>query len=528
MAYDYRIGVAICTPIPTKQLPDGRIVREKVAVEWHRARSSLSFPTNYNSIEIMIDGEEVGDARNLAVHHLMTHNPRPKYLLFIDYDVIIPPDAGQKLIYRAEHFPDFDVFAGVYCAKTKPEEPLIYKGDGQGPFWDWTVGDLLFDITGIHMGLTLIRSSLFDRIAWDDPNKPLFLTQNGFTIKDGGLSKFRGTEDLFFCKRIREEANAKILVDTSVLAAHMDYNLMMEFGLPLDSMPVKRAQWLRFGKPEDTDKQKKALDIGAGSLRREWAGYTTFTTDLRADTKPDYVMDSRWLNLPDNSFDLIASSHHLEHLGRWEQERIWAECFRVCKPGGLIEHIVPSAEWAAGKIIEGDGMEHALNVLYGAQEQHGYARELNTHFFAYTPAIAKSLAESAGFVDVQIEDYKSRPELGYNLVIRGRKPEPVIPPAAAIAAVAKPAAGLLRSLWGWVCVWFGKSAVVKVETPAEEIASNTSISSSMMSSLMSSAYVTLAKISQTSNDAQLYRRVHGTNSDGIGYAYYPVEDKCQP
>jgi ubiquinone/menaquinone biosynthesis C-methylase UbiE len=119
---------------------------------------------------------------------------------------------------------------------------------------------------------------------------------------------------------------------------------------------------------------------------------------------------------------MVASSHHLEHIGRWDQEKVWGEMFRILKPGGLMEHIVPNIEWAAWKVMDGQIDDHTYNVLYGAQEAHDYERGLNTHFFGYTPQIARALAEQAGLVDVKVDDYKRREELGYNLIVSGRKP----------------------------------------------------------------------------------------------------------
>lgn len=423
----HEIGLAICTPIPFEKTASGTVANAMVSVEWQRARAALVMPTNYNLIEVFVDGEEVGDARNYAVQRVMEHTPRPKYLFFLDYDVIVPPDAITKLVFRAEQFPDRDIFAGVYCSKGSPPEPLLYEGDGLGCYWDWAIGDLLFNITGVHMGLTLIRTSLFDKLQRDEKH-PLFLTEDTVEVKPTGVCRRRGTEDLYFCRRLREEIDGeRILIDTSVLAPHLNHATRVQYGLPMDSTPVKRAKWMREGKPKEGKPLLQALDMGAGDYRREWPGYETSTTDLRPDTKPTYVMDSLWLNLPDGSFDLIASSHHLEHIPRFQQERVWAEIFRVCKPGGKIEHIVPNGEWAAAKLIEveggrdGDGYEDLLNVLYGAQESHGYERTLNLHYFVYTPAIAKALAEAAGFVDVECEGYKQVPEHGYNLVIKGRK-----------------------------------------------------------------------------------------------------------
>ena len=457
-----RAALAICTPVPYEVTKAGNVAAAMISIEWHRARMSLAVPTNWNSIELFIDGEEVGDARNIAVQKILALSAPPTFLFFLDYDVLPAPDALTKLIYRAACFPEHDIFCGVYTSKGSPGEPLIYKANGHGPFWDWSIGDLLTGdteadrITSCHMGLTLIRTSLFQRM---DQSKPLFLTQGKTETQAGGVCKTRGTEDIYFCTRAVEAVGARILVHTSVLAGHQDFASRMIVGLPDDSPPVVRAKWLRHDslikcmdcaktippkemttalqalggwcqcdpakRPADT---LKALDIGAGGQRRQWPGYRTFTTDIRRDTKPDYVMDSRLLNLPDESFDLTASSHHLEHIGRLDQERVWAEIFRITKPGGKCEHIVPNWVWAANKLIEAEkgyddsAYEHVGNVCYGAQEAHGYERIYNTHFMLYTPRIAKELAEGAGFVDVTTESYRENEGLGYNLIIQGRKP----------------------------------------------------------------------------------------------------------
>lgn len=429
------MGLAICTPIPYVMGPNGPR-RSMVTIEWHRARSTLMFPTNFNHFGITCDGMEVGDARNAAVDLAMKHDPKPLFLLFHDYDVIPLYDAFTKLFYRAKHFPDYDIFAGVYCSKTDSPDPLIYKGDGTGPFWDWAIGDLITEgVTGVHMGMTLIRMSLFDRMKWSDEN-PLFKTTHETVAGPEGLSTCRGTEDLFFCRRAVEEYGAKILVDTSVLCGHIDHASGRVYGLPEDCTPVMRAKWMAREKtgengkttnvaPDAEGDKKIALDIGFGGHDRskDYPGYKVYTTDIRADTKPDYVVDTRLLNLPSDHFDQVMSSHHLEHIGRWDQEAVWKEIFRITKPGGKIEHIVPNTQWAAAKIQDSQEDEHVHNVLYGAQEAHGYNRIYNTHFFGYTPQNAKGLAERSGFVDVVITTYKDRPELGYNLVIMGRKPK---------------------------------------------------------------------------------------------------------
>ncbi len=434
-----KISLAICSPHRAVKLPNGQVIVDTVTIQWHRARTALGLPTNCNFVEFFADGMEIGVARDGVTRRVLQHDPTPEFLFFLDDDVLPDHDALTKLFFRLRTMPDYDVAAGVYCCKWQvPSDPLIYTDYGQGGYWDWAVGDLLtteqHGIKATHMGLTLIRTSLFQRMLDQGVIKgdePFFKTVNEVERVNGVMKSRQGTEDLYFYA-LAEKAGCKIIVDTSVLAGHIDKRTGVTWGLPEDSPPVQRARWLQ-NKDKEPD-TKLALDLGAGGHKRSWPGHKTYTTDIRADAKPDYVQDTLWLNLPSGHFDLVASSHHLEHIGRWDQERAWGEVWRVCKPGGSIEHIVPSLEWAAHKIADGCVDEHVLNVLYGAQEQHGYARQYNLHYFGYTKDIAVALAEQAGFVGVTCEDWRDTPSLGYNLVIRGNKP-------AAVETEHQPAAG---------------------------------------------------------------------------------------
>ncbi len=488
-SHNARTCVVICTPMAKVTGPKGDLILDPISPLWHRARAGLHMPTNINICEAQADGLEVGDARSRIAANCLKMNPRPEFLLFIDSDVIVPYDCFTKLFFRARCFPDHDIFAGVYCLKNPSvPDPLIYTQNGQGPFWDWKVGDILttkgHDIRSVHMGATLIRVSLFQKLldaglvhgdGTDQADEPFFHTGNTRSDKPGIARLAVGTEDIYFCHKA-QELGAQVLVDTSVLCGHHDKSTGTTYGLPYGSGPAEWTMWLHDaqGKRKDRTKAeantiecpacqgsgryrgegcedrgchkcqdrgdgfgtgriksllKLALDIGAGGDRRQWPGHQTYTTDIRADTKPDYVQDTRLLNLPEDHFDLVCSSHHLEHIGRWDQEAVWKQIFKVCAPGGRIEHIVPNIEWAAEKIVAKEVDGHVLNVLYGAQEAHGYERQFNLHYFGYTPEVAIALAEQAGFKNVTTEDWKQNPDLGYNLIIRGVKPPAVADPS---------------------------------------------------------------------------------------------------
>lgn len=449
-----KICIAFCTPFPMHLDPKtGQPVYDTISPLWHRGRHNVALPSNINVTEIMADGMEVGVARSQAAALCLVHEPPVEFLFFNDYDVPMPTDALTKLFFRARTYPDHDIFVGVYCHKHhNPPEPLIYTENGQGPFWDWAVGDILttdsHNIRSVHSGLTLIRTSLFQRmkdagvVHGDGTNmddEPFYKTVHERDEEPGKLRIRSGTEDIYFCEKALR-AGAKILVDTSVLAGHVDKTSGIVFGLPFGEGPAARAKWMpgKDGKRQDAEEASKegkklALDIGAGETRREWEGYTTYTTDIRPGTKADYIQDTRYLNLPSDHYDLVASCHHLEHIGRWDQEQVWKELFRVTKPGGRNEHIVPSLDWAAQKIFTGDIDEHVFNVLYGAQEAHGYERQFNLHYFGYSKALIKAMAESVGFVDVICRDWQDDDQLGYNLIVTMTKPtanDPEVPNVA--------------------------------------------------------------------------------------------------
>lgn len=218
--------------------------------EWVLARYGQIIPTNWSALDIIqwVDtyaplGFMVADARNMVVKSAIEKNM--EWLLFIDHDVILPPDAFLRLndYIREGKYP---VVSGIYFTRSWPSEPLIYRGRGNSFYSDWNVGDKVM-VDGTHMGCTLINMKII-KAMWDvseeynvGPNvtRRVFHTPNELFYDDETHSThaFTGTEDLFWCDRVKNEGfyekagfakfqkmEYPILCDTAIACYHMDIN----------------------------------------------------------------------------------------------------------------------------------------------------------------------------------------------------------------------------------------------------------------------------------------------------------------
>ena len=94
---------------------------------------------------------------------------------------------------------------------------------------------------------------------------------------------------------------------------------------------------------------RQMLNLGCGTrFHPDWTNVDLFTSasgilahDLR-----------RPLPFPDNSFDVVYHSHVLEHFSRADSLRFLRECYRVCRPGGVIRVVVPDLERIARLYLE--------------------------------------------------------------------------------------------------------------------------------------------------------------------------------
>ncbi len=138
----------------------------------------------------------------------------------------------------------------MYCAKANPAYPLVFRGNGQGPYWDWKIGEF-FEVTGLGMDCTLIRVAALKNLS-----KPWFKTVDKDQYLDGINSAEMWTEDLFFFKKLMDEQpEAKIYCDAGVICEHWDVYGGKKYELPTDSLPMRQLVM-----PAQT---KRCLQIGA-------------------------------------------------------------------------------------------------------------------------------------------------------------------------------------------------------------------------------------------------------------------------
>ena len=211
-----------------------------VSPEWALSMTNLKYPHGLQYGQYATKGMIRDAARNAIVRKALAEDA--EYVLFIDDDTAPPPDAVSLLMRELEtRDPSAVVCAGIYCSKTQPNEPLVFKRIGDGPYWKWKFGEI-FPCEGIATGCMLIRTSVFAAIP-----EPWF--RDIHSIEDvedpavfGGEAvpnEFRMTDDLYFCRKV-VDAGFTILAHGGVLPVHWDQT-GHGHTLPDDAYPVKDA-----------------------------------------------------------------------------------------------------------------------------------------------------------------------------------------------------------------------------------------------------------------------------------------------
>ncbi len=206
-------------------------------------------------------------------------------------------------------------------------------------------------------------------------------------------------------------------------------------GLRISLFKLREARWkLRYGlhsrgKLEaylaSTDVHK--LNLGAGALVLE--GF------LNTDVFGDFPVNiAKRLPFDNNQFDLIYSSHVIEHIHLEEFKHFLHESLRILKPNGKNIIATPSLEKVARVLYgENDQLRSVLRKKHeNSNKEPGFfaSRHINNlthlrwgHKFLYDFAFMDYLGREAGFTNVECVDNFAVPDKTMLKHLRKRKPE---------------------------------------------------------------------------------------------------------
>ena len=142
--------------------------------------------------------------------------------------------------------------------------------------------------------------------------------------------------------------------------------------------------------------------------------------DIEPRNHPDYVRDM--LDLHDiGTFDLIYSSHNLEHLYPYQVPRAMQEFMRVLNPGGVLMIVVPDLEDVRPTTEPLSSC--AMGGICGLDMYYGHHSQLEefpymAHHSGFISETLKDAFTEAGFLNVRTQRL-----INYNLCGSGSKPE---------------------------------------------------------------------------------------------------------
>lgn len=185
-----------------------------VRMEWAMARFGQVIPCNFGmktAVSWMPSyapmGYLVADAQNIIVKRFLEDNCT--WLLLVEEDNVLPPDCFLRLneYIRSEEIP---VVSGLYYTKSRPAEPMVYRGRGNSFYTDWKVGDKVW-VDAVPTGCILIHRSILQLLWNESPEykagdvltrRVFYTPEVSWFDPEKGVNNSVGTSDMEFCSRL--------------------------------------------------------------------------------------------------------------------------------------------------------------------------------------------------------------------------------------------------------------------------------------------------------------------------------------
>ncbi len=390
----------------------------KVSISWARAMRHIGGPLGANTVELApVVGKPIAEARNELMEGAIQNNC--DYIFFIGDDVLMPPDALNRLLQRMWDNPDVNIVTGMYWTKSWPTQPYIWRGIQRGPYLDWKHGEF-FELDYAGCDCLLIRLTPEMKELGPD----WFSTEWTWEGREGEAPTLMATEDFYFYTKTRK-AGFKLWCDSNVQCIHEDRTSGEQFALTTDMPQYAGGKDAELPDAEtDAAPLVKIAELGAG-IASPFFGHADKVKVVRFDgnekISPDYRCDLRRLPAEDQSFDVVHSRHVLEHFGRGAVLKVLQEWTRILRVGGEFRLSVPNIIAAMRNIIlmeEGviEPNAYPFWQLYGRQSD-----ERDFHQNGFTQKRLRLLLERLGiFEDIEVVTGDGEDEQ-MNLYVTARK-----------------------------------------------------------------------------------------------------------
>lgn len=130
--------------------------------------------------------------------------------------------------------------------------------------------------------------------------------------------------------------------------------------------------------------------------------------DVREMPGVDHISEAFPMPFEDDTFDLVYSSHVLEHFKKAETQSVVDEWVRILKPGGTIRLSVPSFESLIKIYNKTNDLDYIIGPLVGGQTY-----DQNFHYNAFDTKRLTNYLINAGCEAVHPWDYRRTSHSAY-------------------------------------------------------------------------------------------------------------------